>query len=79
MAWEFHNDLFEIAIFPLLPVHHVMKNRDHDIPNFSLRHQSDAKKWTHHSWDEVGLVVSCIVQIHTNKMPLQNFIKTQKT
>lgn len=58
-------DLLEVAVFPLLPVHHVVENWDHNISDLSLRHQGDAKERTHHSWDEVGLVVSWITQIHT--------------
>lgn len=53
-----HSHLFEVAIFPLLPIHHVMENWDHDISNLSLRHQCDTKEGTHHSWDKVGLVVT---------------------
>lgn len=41
-----------------------MENWDHNISNLSLRHQGDTKEGTHHSWDEVGLVVSWITQIH---------------
>lgn len=58
LKWWCRSDLFEVAIFPLLPIHHVMENWDHNISNLRLRHQGDAKEGTHHSWDEVGLVVT---------------------
>lgn len=51
-------DLFEVAVFPLLPVHHVMENRDHDVSDLGLGHQGDAQEGTHHSGDEVRLVVA---------------------
>lgn len=51
-------DLFEVAVFPLLPVHHVMENWDHDVSDLGLRHQGDAQEGTHHSRDEVRLVVA---------------------
>lgn len=52
-------DLFEVAVFPLLPVHHVVENWDHDVPDLSLRHQGDTQEGTHHPGDEVRLVVTC--------------------
>lgn len=52
--------LFEVAIFPLFPIHHVVENRDHDVSDLGLRHQGDAEEGAHHSWDEVGLVVTWI-------------------
>lgn len=65
-----HSHLFEVAIFPLLPIHHVMENWDHDISNLSLRHQCDAKEGTHHSWDEVGLVVTWLHRFKQIKVKL---------
>lgn len=52
------NDLFEVAVFPLLPVHHVMENWDHNVADLGLRHQGDTQEGTHHSRDEVRLVVT---------------------
>lgn len=57
-ALAHEKDLFEVAVFPLLPVHHVVENRDHDVPDLGLRHQGDAQEGTHHSGDEVRLVVT---------------------
>lgn len=48
--------LFEVAIFPLLPVHHVMKDGNHDIPHFRLWDQCHTQKRTDHSRDEVDLM-----------------------
>lgn len=58
-----HNHLLEVSIFPLLPVHHVVKNWDHNVSNLGLRHQGDTEEGTHHSRDEVGLVVTCSTEI----------------
>lgn len=49
--------LFEIATASLLPVHHVMEDGDHDIPQIRLRHQRHLQEWTNHRWDEVQLVL----------------------
>lgn len=51
--------LFEIATASLLPVHHVMEDRDHDIPQIGLRHQRHLQERTNHSRDEVQLVLPC--------------------
>lgn len=59
-----HNHLLEVSIFPLLPIHHVVENWDHNISNLGLRHQRDAEERAHHSRDEVGLVVSWITEIN---------------
>ena len=48
--------LFEIATASLLPIHHVMEDGDHDIPQIGLRHQRHLQEWTNHRWDEVQLV-----------------------
>lgn len=48
--------LLEVAIFPLLPVHHVVKDGNHDIPHFWLWDQCHTQKRTDHSWDEVDLM-----------------------
>lgn len=48
--------LFEVAIFPLLPVHHVMKDGNHDISHFWLWDQCHAQKRTNHSRNKVDLM-----------------------
>lgn len=49
--------LFEIATASLLPVHHVMEDGDHDIPQIGLRHQRHLQERTNHRWDKVQLVL----------------------
>lgn len=49
--------LFEISTASLLPIHHVMEDGDHDIPQIRLRHQRHLQEWTNHCWDEVQLVL----------------------
>ncbi len=49
--------LFEIATASLLPVHHVMEDGDHDIPQIRLRHQRHLQERTNHRRDEVQLVL----------------------
>lgn len=48
--------LFEVAVFPLLPVHHVMKDGNHDIPHFWLWDQCHTQKRTNHSRNKVDLM-----------------------
>lgn len=48
--------LLEVAVFPLLPVHHVMKDGNHDIPHFWLWDQCHAQKRTNHSRNKVDLM-----------------------
>lgn len=48
--------LFEIATASLLPVHHVMEDGDHDVPQIRLGHQSHLQERTYHRWDEIQLV-----------------------
>lgn len=48
--------LFEVAIFSLLPVHHVMKDGNHDIPYFWLWDQCHTQKRTNHSRNKVDLM-----------------------
>lgn len=55
-------DQLKVAVLPLLPVHHVMEDGDHDIPNFALRHQRHSQEWTHHSRDKVGLILTWSTQ-----------------
>ena len=50
-------DLLEVAVLPLLPVHHVVEDGDHDVPDLRMRHQRHSQEGPHHSWDEVGLVL----------------------
>ena len=49
--------LFEIATASLLPVHHVVEDGDHDIPQIGLRHQRHLQERTNHRRDEVQLVL----------------------
>lgn len=48
--------LFEVAVFPLLPVHHVVKDGNHDIPHFRLWDQCHTQEWANHSRNEVDLM-----------------------
>lgn len=52
--------LLEIATASLLPVHHVMKDWDHDIPQIGLGHQRHLQERPNHGWDKVQLVFPCI-------------------
>lgn len=52
-------DLFEVAAPALLPVHHVVKDGDHHVPQVRLRHQRHLQERANHRWDEVQLVLSC--------------------
>lgn len=51
--------LFEVAAAPLLPVHHVVEDGDHDVPQVGLRHQSHLQEGADHRRDEVQLVLAC--------------------
>ena len=53
-----NSDLFEVPVLPLLPVHHVVEDRDHDVPDLPLRHQGHTQEGTYHTWDEVDLVLA---------------------
>lgn len=50
------SDLFEVAILALFPVHHVVEDGDHDVPDLTLRHQGHAQEGSNHSWDKVDLI-----------------------
>ena len=50
-------DLFEVAVLPLFPVHHIVEDWNHDIPHLSLRYQRDSEEGSHHPRYEVGLVL----------------------
>ncbi len=52
-------DLFEVAALALLPVHHVVKDWDHHVPQVRLRHQCHLQERPDHRRDEVQLVLSC--------------------
>lgn len=54
--WRVLSYLFEVAIFSLLPVHHVMKDGNHDIPHFWLWDQCHTQKRTNHSRNKVDLM-----------------------
>lgn len=54
---DFRMNLFEIAAAPLLPVHHVVEDGDHDVPQVGLRHQRHLQEGADHCWDEVQLVL----------------------
>lgn len=51
--------LLEVAAASLLPVHHVMEDGNHDVPQIGLRHQRHLQERTNHSWDEAQLVLPC--------------------
>lgn len=59
MGSSLRTNLFEIPVLPLFPVHHVMEDRDHDVPHLHLRNQSHAQERSDHSRDEVDLVFTC--------------------
>lgn len=48
--------LLEVAIFPLLPVHHVMEDGNHDVPHFWLWDQCHTQKRTNHPRNKVDLM-----------------------
>ena len=50
--------LFEVSAPPLLPVHHVMEDRDHDVPQVRLGNQGHLQERTYHRRDEVQLVLT---------------------
>ncbi len=51
--------LFEVAVLALLPVHHVVEDGDHDVPDLHLRNQRHSQEWADHPGDEVDLILSC--------------------
>ena len=51
-------DLFEVAILALFPVHHVMEDGDHNVPHFLLRYQRHSQEGANHPWDEVDLILT---------------------
>ena len=59
-GWGSH--LFEVAVFPLLPVHHVVKDGNHDIPHFRLWDQCHTQERANHSRNEVDLMFTCTTQ-----------------
>ena len=58
--------LFEVAILSLLPVHHVMEDGDHDIPDFWLWNKCNTKKGANHSRNKVNLMLTCTTQRNCN-------------
>lgn len=50
--------LFEVSAPPLLPVHHVMEDGDHDVPQVRLGNQGHLQERTNHRRDEVQLVLT---------------------
>ena len=52
--------LFEVAAAPLLPVHHVVEDRDHDVAQVWLRDQGHLQEGADQGRDEMELVFSCI-------------------
>ena len=50
-------DLFEVAILALFPVHHVMEDGDHHIAQVRLGHQCGLQEEPNHGRDEVQLVL----------------------
>lgn len=50
--------LFKVATPPLLPVHHIMKNRNHDIPEIWLGYQGHFQKGPNQGRDEMKFVFS---------------------
>lgn len=58
--------LFEVAVLSLLPVHHVMEDWDHDIPDFWLRNKCNTKKGANHSRNKVNLMLTCTTQSNCN-------------
>lgn len=50
--------LFEVSILALLPVHHVVEDGNHDVPDLHLRDQCHSQKRANHSGDEVDLVLT---------------------
>lgn len=58
--------LFEVAILSLLPVHHVMEDWDHDIPDFGLWNKCNTQKGANHSRNKVNLVLPCTSQNNCN-------------
>lgn len=49
--------LLEVATPPLLPVHHVVEDGDHDVPQVGLWNQGHLQEGANQSWDEVKLVL----------------------
>lgn len=58
--------LFEVAILSLLPVHHVMEDWDHDIPDFWLWNKCNTQKGANHSRNKVNFVLTCTTQKNCN-------------
>lgn len=54
--------LFEVAILSLLPVHHVVEDRDHDISDFWLWNKCNTEKGANHSRNKVNLMFTCTTQ-----------------
>lgn len=54
---DFRINLFEIAAASLLPVHHVVEDGDHDVPQVGLRHQRHLQEGADHCRNEVQLVL----------------------
>lgn len=51
--------LLEVAAAPLLPVHHVVEDGDHDVAQVRLRDQGHLQEGADQGGDEVQLVFSC--------------------
>lgn len=58
--------LFEVAILSLLPVHHVMEDWDHDIPDFWLWNKRNTKEGANHSRNKMDLMLTCTTQRNHN-------------
>lgn len=58
--------LFEVAILSLFPVHHVMEDGDHDIPDLWLWNKCNTKKGANHSRNKVNLMLTCTTQRNCN-------------
>lgn len=52
-------NLFEVSVLALLPVHHVVEDRDHDVPNLHLRDERHSQERADHAGDEVDLILTC--------------------
>lgn len=50
--------LFEVPVLALLPVHHVVENRDHDVSHLHLRDQRHSQERTNHPGNEVDLILT---------------------
>ena len=58
--------LIEVPILALLPVHHVVEDRDHDVSYFHLRNQRHSQEWTDHPGNEMNLILTCNNQTSIN-------------